>query len=119
MNYELILLRHGKSDWDNDASDFNRPLADRGVRGVQRIGTWLQQQGLKPDMVISSPAERARLTAQKVMKAMGETDAYIIYDSRIYNASLDSLLEVLSAVSDEIKRVMLVGHNPDLEELLT
>ena len=118
MSYELILLRHGKSDWDNDESDFNRPITDRGKRGAQRIGVWLAQQGLKPDMVISSPAQRAKLTAQKMMKAMGETDHYIVYDARIYAASLEELVEVLSCISEDTKRVILVGHNPGLEEIL-
>lgn len=119
MNYELILLRHGKSDWNTNETDYNRPVTDRGKRGAQRIGVWLAQNGLKPDMVISSPAERARLTAQKMMKAMGETAHYIIYDERIYEAELNDLLEVLSGISRETKRVILVGHNPGLEQLLT
>lgn len=118
MGYELLVLRHGKSDWNNDETDFNRPITDRGKRGAQRIGVWLAQQGLKPDMVISSPAERAKLTAQKMMKAMGETSHYIIYDERVYDATLKSLLTVLSCISRDTKRVLLVGHNPGLEQLL-
>ena len=118
MSYELIILRHGKSDWNTNETDYNRPVTDRGKRGAQRIGVWLAQNGLKPDMVISSPAERARLTAQKMMKAMGETDHYIIYDERIYEAALNDLLDVLSGISGETKRVILVGHNPGLEQLL-
>jgi len=118
MSYELIILRHGKSDWNTNETDYNRPVTDRGKRGAQRIGVWLAQNGLKPDMVISSPAERARLTAQKMMKAMGETDHYIIYDERIYEAALNDLLDVLSGISRETKRVILVGHNPGLEQLL-
>ena len=119
MSYELIILRHGKSDWNTDETDFNRPITDRGKRGAQRIGVWLAQNGLKPDLVISSPAERARLTAQKMMKAMGETDHYIVYDKRVYEAALNDLLDVLSGISRKIKRVILVGHNPGLEQLLT
>ncbi|MCU7940019.1 MAG: histidine phosphatase family protein [gamma proteobacterium symbiont of Bathyaustriella thionipta] len=118
MSYELILLRHGKSDWDNNETDFNRPVTDRGKRGAQRIGVWLAKNGLKPDMVISSPAERARLTAQKMMKAMGETDHYIIYDKRVYEATLNDILAVLNSISVYTKRVILVGHNPGLEQLL-
>ncbi|MCK5696751.1 MAG: phosphohistidine phosphatase SixA [Gammaproteobacteria bacterium] len=118
MNYELMLLRHGKSDWDNDASDFDRPVTDRGKKGAQRIGSWLAQHNLKPDRVLSSPAVRAKYTAQKMMKAMGETDQSIFYDQRIYEADLDELLEVLAEVPRSIHRVMLVGHNPSLEQLL-
>lgn len=118
MSYELLLLRHGKSDWDNNETDYNRPITDRGKRGAQRVGVWLAQNGLKPDMVISSPAERTRLTAQKMMKAMGESAHYIIYDERIYEATLNDLLEVISGIPRQTKRVILVGHNPGLEQLL-
>lgn len=118
MNYELMILRHGKSDWNTNDTDFDRPITDRGKRGAQRIGVWLAKNGLKPDAVISSPAKRARLTAEKMMKAMGETDRYVIYDKRIYEATLNDLLDVLSSISKETKRVILVGHNPGLEQLL-
>jgi phosphohistidine phosphatase len=118
MSYELIILRHGKSDWNNDETDFNRPVSDRGKRAAQRIGIWLAQKGLKPDMVVSSPAERARLTAQKMMKAMAETDHEIVYNQAVYEATLHDLLEVLSGIPRETKRLVLVGHNPGLEQLL-
>jgi len=119
MSYELILLRHGKSDWSTNDSDFNRPVTDRGKRGAQQIGVWLAKNELKPSLVISSPAERAKLTAQKMMKAMGETDHYVIYDKRVYEATVKDLLDVLSYISKDTKRVILVGHNPGLEQLLT
>ncbi|MES9976090.1 MAG: histidine phosphatase family protein, partial [Candidatus Thiodiazotropha sp.] len=69
MTRELMLLRHGKSDWSQQLEDFKRPLKDRGKRGAQRMGVWLLQQQLQPDYVISSPAERAIVTAQKTVKA--------------------------------------------------
>lgn len=119
MCYELILLRHGKSDWHTLQADFDRPITDRGKRAAQRMGVWLAQNKLKPDMVIGSPAVRARLTAEKMMKAMGETDHYIIYDEAIYEAELADLLKLLSGISKQTKRVILVGHNPGLEQLLT
>ncbi len=119
MKYELIILRHGKSDWNNNKTDFNRPISNRGKRGAQHIGVWLAKNGLKPNMVISSPAERTRTTAKKMMKAMGETDQYIIYNKKVYEATLNDLLDVLSCVPENTQRVILVGHNPGLEQLLT
>ncbi|WP_369158540.1 histidine phosphatase family protein [Candidatus Thiodiazotropha sp. LNASS1] len=117
MTRELMLLRHGKSDWSQQLEDFKRPLKDRGKRGAQRMGVWLLQQQLQPDYVISSPAERAIVTAQKTVKAMGG-DAYaIVQDRRIYAANVGELLRVLSDVPPDSKRVMLVGHNPGLEML--
>lgn len=97
--------------------DFNRPLKDRGKRGAQRIGVWLLQQELVPDLVVSSPAERAIVTAQKAVKAMGGDAGRIVQDRRIYAARLEELLEVLSELPREAGRVMLVGHNPGLEYL--
>ena len=96
MNRELLLLRHGKSDWDTDADDFYRPLKDRGKRGAQRMGVWLSQQDLLPDHVVSSPAERAIVTAEKACKAMGLGAQGIQRDNRIYEAEVGDLLRVLA-----------------------
>lgn len=115
---ELLILRHGKSDWKTGAADFDRPLKDRGKRAAQRIGVWLWQQELRPDRVSSSPAERAITTAHKCCKSMDVPVSTIVEDPRIYEADLASLLRVLEDVPVEASRVMLVGHNPGLEELL-
>jgi phosphohistidine phosphatase len=118
MTRELLLLRHGKSDWNTGADDFDRPLIDRGKRSAQRVGAWLAQQDMVPDVIVTSPAERALLTAQKACKAMGYGDQGIYMDKRIYAADLDALLEVLAECPADAARIMLVGHNPGLEELL-
>ena len=118
MTHELLILRHGKSDWDAGTDDFHRPLKDRGKRAAQRMGVWLQQQGWQPDHIISSPAERALVTAQKLCKAMGGDDSGIVRDARVYEATARTLLEVLAGCPEAARRVMLVGHNPGLEDLL-
>lgn len=118
MSRELLLLRHGKSDWKFDADDYHRPLKDRGKRGAQRMGVWLQQQALIPDLILSSPAERALVTAEKCCKTMGLGAQHIQCDKRIYLAQCSELLEVLAGIPAEVQRVMLVGHNPGLELLL-
>jgi len=118
MTRELLLLRHGKSDWSADADDYHRPLKDRGKRGAQRIGVWLAQQKMVPDLIVTSPAERALVSAQKACKAMGNGDAGIQRDRRIYEAVVDDLLAVLGDCPQDAGRVMLVGHNPGLEDLL-
>jgi phosphohistidine phosphatase len=118
MTRELLLFRHGKSDWSAGVDDYRRPLKDRGKRGAQRIGVWLAQQKIQPELVVTSPAERALVTAQKACKAMGDGDQGIHKDKRIYAAGLDELIEVLGDCSQDAGRVMLVGHNPGLEELL-
>jgi len=118
MTRELLLLRHGKSDWSTGVDDYHRPLVDRGKRGAQRIGVWLAQQGMIPDLIVTSPAERALVTAQKACKAMGHGDEGIQRERRIYMAGVDELLEVLGDCPQDAGRVMLVGHNPGLEDLL-
>lgn len=118
MSRELLLLRHGKSDWGVDVGDFHRPLKDRGKRGAQRIGLWLAQQGWLPDRVVSSPAERALVTAQKCCKAMDLGAKIIQKDERVYLAGVELLLAVLADCPAEAQRVLLVGHNPGFEELL-
>lgn len=118
MSRELLILRHGKSDWSVDVDDFHRPLEDRGKRGAQRMAIWLQRQGLTPDYVISSPAERALVTAEKTCKAMGMSAEVIKQEKRAYEADLDDLLDILSDCPKKARRVMLVGHNPGLEQLL-
>ena len=118
MTRELLILRHGKSDWEAGTDDFHRPLKDRGKRGAQRAGVWLLQQGLLPDHVVSSPAERASVTAQKACKAMGMNARIIHREPAVYEAMTGDLLQVLADCPASAQRVLLVGHNPGLEELL-
>lgn len=118
MNKELLILRHGKSSWNTDCDDFDRPLVERGKRGAELLGTWLQQQNLLPDFILSSPAVRALDTAERCCKAMGISDRHIYQDQRIYEANAGILKEILNECPHQAQRVMLVGHNPGLEHLL-
>jgi phosphohistidine phosphatase len=112
MTRELLILRHGKSDWEAGTDDFHRPLKDRGKRGAQRVGIWLLLQGLLPDHVVSSPAERAIVTAEKACKAMGLGSRQIHREKAVYEAMTGDLLQVLAGCPGNAQRVMLVGHNP-------
>ena len=118
MQHELMILRHGKSSWDTGLPDFDRPLKDRGKRAAQRIGNWILQNNLLPELIISSPATRALETARKCCKVMGIPGKSIQQDRRIYEASDETLLKVLREIPEHYNRVMIVGHNPGLEELL-
>ncbi|WP_428354093.1 histidine phosphatase family protein [Methyloprofundus sp.] len=118
MSRQLLILRHGKSDWGIEVSDFERPLKKRGKRSAQRMGAWLQQQKKIPDYIISSPAERARNTAEKLAKAMGLRAHQVHYDSRLYAASLSHLQSALADCPRDAERVLLIGHNPELESLI-
>jgi phosphohistidine phosphatase len=118
MARELFILRHGKSDWSAGTDDFHRPLKKRGKRGAGQIAAWLRRQGLIPDHIISSPATRAIDTARRVCEALHLTTTGVDTDEGIYEASAEQLLRVLSGCPQHASRVLLVGHNPGLEELL-
>jgi phosphohistidine phosphatase len=84
MSRELWLFRHGKADRDIGVNDFDRPLKKRGNRPAERIGGWMKQQNLIPDLVIISPAQRAITTAKMVCKAIGLTGQSIQQDKGVY-----------------------------------
>jgi len=119
MPRELLILRHGKSDWGSDAaSDFDRPLAKRGKNDAPKVGAWLFREGLVPDYVVSSPAERARQTAAKVCKCLDIKKSRIVWDVDLYEAEFPKLVAVLARCPRKAATVLLVGHNPGLEQLL-
>ncbi|MCP3867604.1 MAG: histidine phosphatase family protein [Gammaproteobacteria bacterium] len=119
MSRILMIVRHAKSSWDSGApTDFERPLGPRGERDAPRMGEWMKAQKLKPDYVVSSPAARAVQTTMGVCGPLGVKKKRFHWDERIYGSDVESLLEVLSEVPGKYDRVMLVGHNPGLEELV-
>lgn len=114
----LLLLRHAKSSKDDPSLiDFDRPLNERGKNDAQLIGKYIRQQKIKADFVVSSPAERARQTAELVLKSAG-LKVELRFDKRIYEAAVRSLLNVVSQIEDTANAVVLVGHNPGFAELL-
>ncbi|HEU4686783.1 MAG TPA: histidine phosphatase family protein [Vicinamibacterales bacterium] len=114
----LLVLRHAKSSWNDPAlDDHERPLNRRGRRDAPRMGELVREYGLMPDVVISSDAVRARMTAE----AMAEAARYageILLDQHLYLASPDDILSLLRRVRQNAETVMIVGHNPGLEELV-
>lgn len=114
----LWLIRHAKSSWDAPGlPDRDRPLADRGRRDVAKMGSRLAKRGVKPDLILSSPAIRALATAQAIAKALDCKAKGIIENDRLYAGEADDLLDVIQRLDDTLARVMLVGHNPELSEL--
>ena len=114
----LLILRHAKSSWaDSSIDDWQRPLNDRGERDAPRAGEWLRARDLLPDLIISSDAIRARATAEAAAEAAGLSKA-IVLEPSLYHAAPEDVIEVLNAVNDEMRSVLIVGHNPGLEELV-
>lgn len=114
----LLLLRHAKSSWDDpELQDFERPLNQRGRRAAPLIGRFMRQEGFVPDLILCSPAERARQTIALIIEA-AHLEGELRYDERIYEASAESLFEVVSQAEDRFAVLLLVGHNPGMEDLL-
>jgi len=114
---ELLLLRHAKSDWGQPGQDdFDRPLAPRGRRAAPLMGKYLRAQGLLPDLVLCSGAQRARETLELLLTALASTPQ-ISYLKTLYLASPSRLLTVLRRQSPETGRLLLIGHNPGLHQL--
>ncbi len=116
----LILMRHAKSDWTSgERDDFLRPLNERGIRDARRMGRWLAHERLLPTHIVSSPSRRTRETLERVSEgAEVDLQARTRFVPALYHSALHVLLNVL-AEEAACHDLMLVGHNPGLEELLS
>ncbi len=114
----LLILRHAKSSWSNSAlGDHERPLNSRGKSDAPRMGRLLKHEGLVPQLIISSSAKRALKTAELAAESAGY-EAEIQVTRRLYHAGPENYYNVLRDVGDSVERVMVVGHNPGMEELV-
>jgi phosphohistidine phosphatase len=114
----LLLLRHAKSSWKDPAlDDHERPLNRRGKRDVPRVGRLIAEQGLRPDLVLCSSARRARDTAFALLRAC-DYDRETRVLRTLYLAGPEQLADHLRRLQAEPLRVMMIGHNPGLEELV-
>ncbi len=115
----LVLMRHAKSDWFSGVGDdFSRPLSDRGIRDARQMGRWLVAGGYLPSAILSSPSRRTRQTLELLADGSGlDLDARTEWMDDLYHASAGSLRTLLRRVARR-PTLMLLGHNPGLEELL-
>ena len=112
----LYLLRHAKSDWsDLTLPDEQRPLSDRGRRDANHVAAFLRRTHIEPDLVLCSAARRTRETLDLVRTGLEHSEVQI--DSDLYGASATALLDRLHGVPERVSSVMLIGHNPGLQEL--
>jgi len=111
----LYLVRHAKSSWNHpELSDIERPLNKRGKRDAPFIGNLLKEKSVKPDILISSPAVRARKTASVIAEIIGYPKSKIFIDENIYEASSTELINIIHGFDDKYDSVMMFGHNPGL-----
>jgi phosphohistidine phosphatase len=111
----LVLLRHAKSDWSTEQPDAQRPLAERGRRDAPAAGRWLTSNVERIDLVVCSPAIRARQTWDLAGAELHGPP--VRFDERVYAASAPDLLALVRALPDDVGTVVLVGHNPGMEDL--
>ena len=111
----LTLVRHAKSSWKHaDLTDRERPLNKRGERDAPIMGKRIVAAGIRPSLIISSPAVRAWTTAKIIANEIGYPREFLQREDSLYHASLDDILDVLVAQDAEFNNVMLFGHNPGL-----
>jgi len=112
---DLFLIRHAKSSWDDPhLEDSVRPLSGRGKRDAPMMANRLKLSGIKPDLVISSPALRARQTAELMCDVIGFPKKQIKFDWEVYDASSDGLLQIVNHIESRFNFVFLYGHNPGI-----
>ncbi len=115
---QLYLLRHAKSSWaDLALDDHDRPLAPRGRREARYLADHIQQTGITPELVLCSTSLRTRQTLMPLVPCLqGEVE--ILLERTLYRTDLDTLLERLRAVPESVPSLLLIGHNPELHELV-
>ena len=110
----LYLLRHAKSSWDDFAlKDFDRPLSTRGIQDADLMGNFFKSKRRGLDLVVSSPSRRTKETLNHFFN---KTTQNIIFDETIYHSSEQNIYSVLKYVEEDIKSLMIVGHNPSMHE---
>jgi phosphohistidine phosphatase len=114
----LWLLRHAKSSWEGQVPDQERPLAPRGVRAAAAMGRYLDDAGVRPDVVICSTARRASETLAGVLPGLG-TGVEVRFDEDAYTFSADDLLALVRALPNGATSALLVGHNPAITQLVS
>jgi phosphohistidine phosphatase len=113
----VILLRHAKSSWsDSTLADIDRPLAPRGERASRKLATYIRRKKIRPALVLCSPALRSRQTLEAIEASLGKRCVVEVVP-QLYAASEQELLERLQALPEPVRSVMLIGHNPGLQDL--
>jgi phosphohistidine phosphatase len=120
MKHQLIIVRHAKSARDDPTlDDFERPLSPRGLSEIPHVAKWLASQKLKIDYILSSTAKRARQTTELLCQGAGLDVKKIEWQDALYLADTATLLNAITHLPTTIKQLMIVGHNPGLEALLS
>jgi len=117
--FELMLMRHAKSDWSSHTADIDRPLNARGIKDASRMGSYLNERNLVPDRIVVSPAQRTQETAELLTRDMSVPEKDIVVDKELYLADRDALLEMIELYAIENHRLLILAHNPGMDDLVS
>ncbi len=115
----VYFIRHAKSSWDDSSlDDIERPLSSRGLRDAPFMAKLLKGKNVQPDLIISSPANRALTTAKYFAKEMGFPSEDIVVKNKIYEAYPEDIIQVIKNVNDDVNTLMVFGHNPTFTSVI-
>ena len=117
--FELMLMRHAKSDWSTHAPDIDRPLNKRGRQDAGKMGHYLKQHSLVPHRMIISPSQRTRETADILLEHIFVPEEQRIIDRDLYLADVYTLREMAGLYSQDNKRLLMLAHNPGMDEFVS
>jgi len=117
--FELMLMRHAKSDWHSHLADIDRPLNERGAHDAACMGVYLDEHDLVPDRVIVSSARRTQQTAELVLQSMSVAEDNIVIDPQLYLAGIETMCDIIELYASEGQRLMILAHNPGMDYLVS
>ena len=117
--FELMLMRHAKSDWHSHTADIDRPLNDRGAGDAMRMGAYLKQMDLVPDRMLVSTAQRTQETASLLLNSFAVDEKNIILDDQLYLAGTETLRECIELYASEGQRLLILAHNPGMDYMVS
>ncbi|GEM_PF-227524 len=119
MSFNLYIMRHAKSDWSTDVSDFDRPINERGIKNAKRIAIWMQENNMLPELILCSTAVRAKQTVEQFDNIItDETKEQINFDRQLYLADAETILDKIKLFQHGVKSLMIIAHNPGLDYLV-
>jgi phosphohistidine phosphatase len=117
--FDLMLMRHAKSDWHSHTADIDRPLNSRGCQDAARMGAYLEQMGLVPDKMIVSPAKRTQQTAEQLLENLPVDEEQVIVDRELYLAGTETLCEIIELYAADNRRLLILAHNPGMDDMVS
>lgn len=117
--FELMLMRHAKSDWHSHTADIDRPLNERGKQDAMQMGSYLKEINLIPDKMIVSSAQRTQETASLLLNNLNLADGNLIIDKDLYLAEKETLCDIIELYAGDNQRLLILAHNPGMDYLVS